>query len=348
MENQIVQKTDNNELTFIFTTDENFIPYLGVAIQSLIDSSSSENMYKVHILEENLSEEAKRKILLLEKDNVKINFINISPYFEKYSRENFPVNAYYAIATYFRIFIPDIFSQFDKVVFLDSDMIFLKDVAELYKIDINDNYMAAVQDIGLYLELCKSNNNVKDYLSNKLCLKNIYNYFNAGIMILNLKQMREVSFMEESLKMLKELPNPKYLDQDIYNVLCNQRLKLLDFKWNMQNGKIKFDEETKKLIPEEKFNDLKENCENPYIIHYTGGIRPWTNPKIPFAEKFWQTARRTPFYEEIIYDNIKSLNPPKKKTKKDSLLKKIFSVKNEYVDDKKYKIITILGLKIKI
>lgn len=88
---------------------------------------------------------------------------------------------------------------------------------------------------------------------------------------------------------------------------------------------------------------------NPKIIHFAGPNKPWNNPQIPMSEFFWKYAKELPFYEEILYANLKT--EEKNITYNNKFYKnfwqKIFSVKNLKTPIKTYKVITILGIKIK-
>ena len=74
----------NNEVSCVFASDDNFAPYLGTAIKSLIENSTKENNYGIYILEEGLSEKHKTALLEFEKENTKIFFINMEEMFGYY------------------------------------------------------------------------------------------------------------------------------------------------------------------------------------------------------------------------------------------------------------------------
>ena len=71
------------KIPIFFTVDDGYVPFLAVALQSLIDNSSEENFYLIKILYTNIREENKKKIKKYEKENVNIEFVDLNYYIEK-------------------------------------------------------------------------------------------------------------------------------------------------------------------------------------------------------------------------------------------------------------------------
>ncbi|MCR5765491.1 MAG: hypothetical protein K6G09_05885, partial [Treponema sp.] len=125
-----MKKQKKNVIPICFATDDNYIPLLAVAIASLLDNSSEENFYKIYVLTTQLKEENIQKILKLKKPNSSIRFVSLAKELDKYT-DLFHLRDYYSKETYYRIFIPNLFPQYKKVLYLDCDIVVLKDVAEL-------------------------------------------------------------------------------------------------------------------------------------------------------------------------------------------------------------------------
>lgn len=108
-----------------------------------------------------------------------------------------------------RLFAPQ-YVEDDKVLYLDSDCVVLKSIDELFEIDLKDNLFAGV------IEPSKSSSEP---------------YFNAGVLLLNLKQWREENITEKVMNII----NKKFLrypDQDALNIIGNKRAIQLDCKYN--------------------------------------------------------------------------------------------------------------------
>lgn len=354
---ELTQKWKNS-VCICFALDNNYIPYLSVAIKSIIENSSDDNFYEIYILENDILNHNKSKILSLTKGNIYIKFININLYILNYGKNIFKSKLHITIETYYRFFVPRIFKNFEKILYLDPDILVLSDIAELYN-KINDKMIYAVKDVGiiqfLFNENKNSKNNVplyKDYLQNKLKLQNPYNYFNAGILLLNIQKLLEFDFEKKCIEKLKNTKNYIYMDQCILNSLLQNEVEFIDFSWNMQinNGKENYLENE---LPEDTYNDFIKAFDNPKIIHYCSHKKPWNNYNtITDTEKtnlWWKYASVSPFYNEIASTNIlkkvcileNKLNELKNKR---NIIDFIFSVQ----EDSRYKIITIFGIKINI
>lgn len=286
----------------VFASDNNYIKYLAVSICSLIQNASSDTQYDIYIISDNVSEINKRKLLQISKPNINITFIDSAPIMQKYSDINFFVSGHISLATYFRLFILDIFPKYDKIIYADCDVIFNTDIAKLYDINLDNYYIAAVPDIGLIYESCVQTID-SDYFHKQLNISDITKYFNAGIICFNLKELREqkIAFIDT----LKWLTKPRYHDQCVLNTVCAGHVKYLDFQWNYW-GNLKTDTpEYKTYFPKQYLSEFEKASADPFIIHG----KPWIYPDSEFAHLFFAYARMTPFYESILYANLKPVTP---------------------------------------
>ena len=134
-----------NEIPVFFAVDNGYIPFLGVALKSLIDNTSKKNKYAIKILYTSVTEENKARIKKYEKENISIEFVDLNKQLEEIKEKLYTRN-YFSNTTYYRLFIPELYPQYDKVVYIDSDTICLADIADLYNVDMGDNLIAAVSD----------------------------------------------------------------------------------------------------------------------------------------------------------------------------------------------------------
>jgi lipopolysaccharide biosynthesis glycosyltransferase len=267
---------NKNKIPIFFAVDDCYIPFLAVTLESLVNYRAMDNDYIIYVLFTSVLPENQEKIMKYERENVSIKFVNVEEYFEKFL-DKFYTRDYFSQTTYFRLFIPDIFLEYDKGIYLDSDTILLDDVAKLYNEDIGDNLIGAVPDGAV-----QSTREFQEYVELVIGMKSYKNYFNAGVLVMNLKALREFRF---KLKFLYLLDTVKYRvaqDQDYLNRLCKGRVKILDNSWN--------------VMPAASSSNRAENAK---LVHFNLSNKPWHLDNIAYDEYFWDFAKKTVFYDKI-------------------------------------------------
>ena len=299
------------EIPIFFAVDDGYIPFLSVAISSLIENSSKEYKYTIRVLYTHVTEENKQKIKEYQCENVSIEFIDLSSYISKI-KDKLYTRDYFSATTYYRLFLPELYPQYDKVLYLDSDIVVLGDISELYNTDLQDNLIAAapddvIQQIEVFKEYSELVVGVADYKT----------YFNAGILLMNLKALREFKFEEKFIYLLGTVKFSVAQDQDYLNRLCKGRVKLLSKNWNRMpvGGDV-------------------DNREKLRLIHYNLAFKPWHFENIVFQEYFWKYAKNTEFYDKIleIKENY-SEEDKKRDSEGDKRLRALAKKENECVGD---------------
>lgn len=279
----------------VFATDKNFIPYLYVAIQSLVDNSSDSNNYDIVILCTDVEEYKQKQFKQLEKSNISIRFFDMAELMSEY-QDVWYTHWQYTNSVYYRFFIPQIFSAYNKIIFLDADIAINCDVAELYNTDLEGKSIGA--SIGLARQ--KSDDWHREYIENTLKL-DCKDYFNAGIFVLNIDTINKETYLKDCIQILNSLNNPPMQDQDVMNVYFKKNVKYISCAYNLTWNCIHYWENFAEMLPQEIASDYKKACECPKIIHYAGKYKPWKHPHLIYSEYFWKYARKTPYYEEILY-----------------------------------------------
>ena len=270
---------NNQEIPIFFTVDEKYIPYLSVAISSIIKNSSKEYNYKVIVLYQDVNNKSMEKILQMQTDNFKIKFIYMKEGLETITDriENRLRCDYFTLTIYFRLFIADMFPEYDKGIYIDSDIVVPGDIAELYNIDLKDNLIGAsidhsIQDVEPLVY----------YVENAVGV-NRKEYINSGVLLMNLKLMRDKKFSEKFLKLLNTYHFESIApDQDYINAMCNGKILYLDECWD--------------AMPIE----TKKELANPKLIHYNLFAKPWCYDNIQYEKYFWNYAKDNAFYKNII------------------------------------------------
>lgn len=263
-------------IPIFFAVDDEYIPFLAVTLQSIIEHTTEENYYVIKILCTNISEENKEKINKYTKDNVSIEFVDLNYYIEKIKNKLY-TRDYFSMTTYFRLFISNLYPQYNKAIYLDSDIVLLADVAELYNEDIGDNLVGAVRD-----DIIQQNEVFQEYVEKVVGVSSYKNYFNAGMLIMNLDELRKNKFQEKFLYLLENVKYSVVQDQDYLNRICKGRVKLLDVSWNVMPNATK---------------DVNED--NIKLIHYNYQYKPWHYDNIAYANYFWNFAKKTEFYDKL-------------------------------------------------
>ncbi len=266
----------NKGIPIFFAVDDGYIPFLAVTLQSLVDNSSSSNQYSIKILHTNVNEENKRKISKYQRENIDIEFVNLNCYVEKVKDKLF-TRDYYTNTTYFRLFIPELYPQYEKALYLDSDTVVLADIAELYNTDIGENLVAAaqegvIQNIKVY----------QDYVEKVVGVASYKRFFNAGVLLMNLNELRRFQFQEKILYLLSTVKYSVIQDEDYLNRMCKGRVKFVDSTWN----KMPIDIDNVKI-------------ENIKLIHFNYVYKPWHFDNVLYGEIFWEYAQKTEFINDI-------------------------------------------------
>lgn len=265
------------EIPIFFAVDDEYIPFLAVTLQSIIEHSKEEYYYVIKVLYTTIKEENKEKIKKYEKENVNIEFVDLNYYIEKIKGKLY-TRDYFSMTTYFRLFISNLYPQYNKAIYLDSDIVLLVDVAELYNEDIGDNLVGAVQD-----DIIQQNEVFQEYVEKVVGVSSYKTYFNAGILVMNLDELRKTNFEEKFLYLLETIRFSVVQDQDYLNRICKGRVKLLDITWNVMPNATK-----------------NVNEENIKLIHYNYQYKPWHYDNIPYGKYFWGLAKKTEFYEQLL------------------------------------------------
>lgn len=291
--------SNQNNIPIVVRISDYYAPYFGVLLQSIIDNADSNNNYDVIVLEHTVTKENKEIIanMLVGKDNISVRYFD--PEYLLYDISFYIPLAIYSKETYYTILTPWLLPNYDKLLILDCDLILTGDVVEeIYNQDISNYFAAACKDILFGGMLNVNDNGYVDYAAKTLKLKNPYNYVNAGVILLNTAKIRKELKLNFILKKLKK-SKYRICEQDLINVVFDERIKFIDNKYNFF---VEVNESISNMIknsPKYIYDMYTRNKSNPLILHYAGKPKPWDSPQIPLGYRWWEIARKTPFYEIV-------------------------------------------------
>ncbi|WP_177225347.1 glycosyltransferase family 8 protein [Chryseobacterium formosense] len=288
-----------NFLPIVFTCDDFYFKYTSVVIASLLVNQNKNCQYEINIISEYISNENKA---LAEKQiskfsNFSIKFIIL----EDFDAGKFYLNSYMTVSTYYRFYIPQLFKNYKRILYLDSDLIVDADISELAVMDFDDK-LAICSPSPFIVDKVKAGNDevfTREYFQEYLKMPDPTLYFNAGVMLYNLKKMHEIEITEKFFNAIEEIKKPLLQDQDILNSVLSRNggVKMVSSKYNMTKAytitsKRIFLENLKELFGISK----KDNWF--YIYHYVGKEKPWMEKRID-GLLFEKYAKKSPFYSLI-------------------------------------------------
>jgi len=298
-----------NNIAICLSSSDFYAPYCGVLIYSIICHSNLDNNYDIIILERDIQEKNKDRILEMIKnyENISIRFLNMSKLGELLSIKP---RGHFSLEGSFKLFLmSEIFVNYLKLIVLDSDLVLEKDIAELFGENIDNYYMAATDDVIMKFLISHNrfttglltNIPASEYISDYLGYGSSDIYLNTGVILMNLERCRRDNLYPKAM----QLANTRkywFLEQDVLNELIGKNTKLLSLKWNLlaDNNYGEIISSLKDRIKDEYIDGIND----AYIVHFAGEKKPWLNPSLFLADKFYKYARSTPFYEIIQFNLI--------------------------------------------
>lgn len=292
-------------IPIVFSVDNNYAPFLGVTLESLVANCNKNFNYKFYVLNTDLSDKNKEIISKYNSDYSKVIFVDVNSELEKIGAK-LHLRDYYTYTTYYRFFIPELFPEYSKALYLDSDITILGDISELYFTEIGDNLVGAIQE-----EVMERMPVFGRYVEQGLGIK-VEDFFNAGIMVMNLEKMREINIVKKLEELLAKHKFEVTQDEDYLNVICKGQVKLIPLGWNkcpLENPN--FDDSTLKLV------------------HYKLSLKPWKYDNIQYGDYFWDYAKNTEYYDLLV--EMKNNHSEADKQRDDLMLTNLMKLAEDYV-----------------
>lgn len=305
---KLLPAAKNNNVAIVLAANNYYVPYISTLIHSIAECSSSKNTYDIIVFHQDITSDNMNMLRseFANLNNFSIRFYDMSSRANEYSR--LFTKWHFTVETYFRLFIQDIMVDYKKILYLDGDMVAKSDVAELYSENIDDYLLAACRDIDMAGVYNSNGFRVddtidpkrKEYIDKVLKIKSPFDYFQAGVILFNLEEMRKKFNTKKALEFAASR-QWEYLDQDVLNFFAQGNVKYLDSRWN-----VLYDWEFVRIknviskAPVNMYLEYMESRKNPRIIHYGGTIKPWQRADCDFGNEYWRVARKSEYYELIL------------------------------------------------
>ena len=273
-----------NKIPIVISSDNKIFFTVSVVLTSLLENAKDDTFYEINVLyTEDVTQDNLDKLQKLKEKykNISLNTFNMGNKFKDIpTTKGYHVN--YVSA--YKMLIPSMFQQYDKVIYLDTDILVRGDLQELYNFDIGDNYIASTPVLAniIYKE---------EELSKMLDIPDCDYYVNAGVMLMNLKKIREDKIDEQWISLLGSFEGS--VDQHILNKTCYGRTSYLPLKFNVCMSNIN-------LYKNERnysyycLKEIQEAVDNPTIFHWTGKQKPWKYKDIFLAQEWNKYFLKSP------------------------------------------------------
>jgi lipopolysaccharide biosynthesis glycosyltransferase len=274
--------SSSKEMNIVCTIDDNYARHCAAMLCSL-SKNNPETIFNIFIIISKLREDIYSNLLeFLQSLGFNVHFIPI----DESRIINAPIHYHVSLATYFRLFIPELLdSAIEKVLFLDSDIVIRDDITPFWNTNVSGYSHAAVENPGFNREY-----------KEKLGISVDGSYFNAGVMLINLEYWRQENLTERGIDFINRNPDKiDFCDQDVLNYLLQFHWLKVDSHWNAQEGFFRGYSSDELGITDQKHREIKES---PSIVHFTGSgsCKPWHYQcEHPFKGDYYRYLAQTPW-----------------------------------------------------
>lgn len=264
--------TKRQNLSIVMACDEGFAMPLATSLRSLAESNQRLWPIDVHILFHSFPEELRRNVFeSVPRGSLAIHWVPV----DVVTLQGFSSPLGYPPMACARLLLPQIFpATMSRLLYLDADVLVLGDLGPLWETDLGSAAIGAVLDV--LDELRKREVPITQDIPE------VRDYFNSGVLLINLDRWREVEVSERALEYLTKKPVSQFPDQDALNVVCDGAWKKLDSAWNFQEH---LNTCLWEVSPERR----------PNIVHFVTAMKPWNfkiaTPNTTFFDSFRSRTR---------------------------------------------------------
>ncbi len=290
--------------------DGNFSIATGLSCLSLMRVAKQGVCYHFHILGDDIDPQVMRDLEQQCKDyNCLLTYYDISEAVSQVvSSKTFPR------VTYARFLLPNLLpADVDRVWYADADVMFCRDISELFEMDLGDALLAGVQDIGQFTDKGSQRRYKEHCQTYNIPYEGYLGYY-AGQLMFNLPQWRGTGLVQQIFDMASAPgANFPFMDQDIMNILCAGRIKTIGLEWCIvpyydYMYRALLQAELPSYFPYSR-EDITEAMDNPAFLHFATPRKVFVLMP-PFLNKlqgFYKLWRTSPWRKSLPYNHEKML-----------------------------------------
>ena len=276
----------DNKINIVFASDNNYAQHTAVAMASVLVNTKVPQRIQFYLIDDEIQPGNKEKITkTVQNLGGNIEFIKI----KNCRLEDCYVSGELSRASYFRLDIANILDKsIEKIIYLDCDLLVYDDIEKMWQLDMGGKPVAATCDLGIMASA-----RVRKQKNKFIGLPFDAPYFNAGVLIMDLKKWRDGNYAEAIIALATQNKYPNH-DQDALNKFFMNNWQEIPLRWDVIPPvfnlflKIVTKPDLRKKAIEAKLN--------PAIFHYAGGYKPWEYEiHDGFNDKYYEYLKLTEY-----------------------------------------------------
>ena len=281
----------------VFATDNNYLPYLKVAVRSLLANLHGGNVDIIILHDCDIEKDALSGGLAAQAA-YSIRFLRIDKdRFVKHQNQL----GHVTVASLYRLMLPELLPDYGKVLYLDVDIAVNGNIAELYNADLGGAWIGAAleasRETSLQLWSADADRCAKRW-TKRYGFEPWKGYFNAGVLLMDLAKLRDAGVVGRLLEIAQD-PDSVCYDQDALNVVCRGHVKYLDKTWNynvVANREI-----TVKDAGYMEPSAIK-------IFHFLSHFKPWSYPGGQYCDIWYGYVDNGDFVKKVAAASLRLQN----------------------------------------
>ncbi|MCD8138237.1 MAG: glycosyltransferase family 8 protein [Planctomycetaceae bacterium] len=292
---------ENAVPVFLGCDDRFFAPAMTV-VASIMEHAGADAKYDLFIVQNDIPRPRLRTAVewMRRFPNASLRFVDGWPIIESHANSLTP-GTVPSHAAFFRFFAPRIFAHYDRIVYIDSDVVLFHDIADLYHHDLKGSPIGACHDFVAERQSL-INREVASFWQERLHITPGTGYFNSGVLVMDLTAMRERNFTEALLERAKRIGRTNLADQDVLNSVLGGDFSPIDCGWNFFDWMLDPDERAAQFayLSDDDRALVDDARRDVKLVHFTER-KPWRRDYMgKNADLYWRYARKTPFYHESL------------------------------------------------
>lgn len=278
----------------VLATDTHYVKYACAMLLSLLDHHPAEEPLHVHLLGVDLQPQDLEYLTSLVESQTDSPLPPVDRTLTHYPistslLQQYPygVGKYITLTTWSRMYIGELLPlSVEKVLYLDCDIIIRGSLLPLWNLSIEDSLLAATED------LCSNDQQLYFHLGLGYPPTERTLYFNAGVLLINLKKWRAQNVSHQALDIIARKDSSlKYADQDVLNIIAQGQVRYFAARYNLMEGLIR---QEIPLMRPRGYQDIDHEIENAVVIHYTNHVKPWSARSFhPYTSLFYYYYDKT-------------------------------------------------------